>query len=184
MSDDLKGFMFNSLSEDPKKKVNNAMALIAEALSRPDVVANEVYDPNYEAVKKQQAMQPDNYTVPTRSFDDIAHPERAGLAARQRKLEKSRQYAEDIANLPTAEIANLCDLMKNEGRRIIEAKVLKKLAEETGETIETENLEKLELVKRDVIQDESGWLIEFKVTNEGRRVHGMLRQYFANKLKG
>lgn len=138
---------------------------------------NKAQNPLFNQTVNPPVNDVTDRVAPTVNKSSALYPERAALQKKQRAEDEQRAYAKAIANLSKVERENLDIIIEKGGRLIIESKTLEQMALE-GETLNTDALEDLGLIKRDLIVDGGafgGNMIEFRITGKGRQVHGMFK---------
>jgi hypothetical protein len=168
-----------------KKSALNALINAFANPAANDQTFCEMPGSQMESNQAPQKPQHNQYVAPIKSEYDISHPERAGIASREKVEDKRRKYAEEVANLPNNEIENLKALIDHDGRFVIDAKALVAMGKATGKGIETDNLEKLGIIKRVPIYSIGGnsvEMVEFLITEQGKKIYSALSGYYENKL--
>ena len=118
-----------------------------------------------------------NRVSPQANNELLLYPEKAALLKRQRAEEEKETFAKAVSNLKKVERENLSVLMQKGGRFVMDCKALEEMAL-AGDSLETENIEELGLIKRELIKDAGpfgGNMIQFRITSKGRQVYNLFK---------
>lgn len=137
----------------------------------PIVQTNPLAHQNINAIMGNSQPSYDGSTLD--NFVNYAlYPELKGLKDRERNDNKEKEQIEKLKSLTSSEVNFMGKLLQRPF--IIEAKKVREFAEKTGETLGTERLEELKLIKRERDDDE----LIFTITRKGQQVYQAYKENF------
>ena len=132
------------------------------AFAKFDVVKSQGSTSVLEGNNTSTKIMPENYdAINTRNA--ALYPEKIGERRREEKLKSQNEYEDFIKSISEDEYNNLVVLARD---RVIFNKEQLIAMGESGESLNTERLEKAQCIKRELIDD----MIEMRITGAGRRL--------------